>query len=191
MACLEPNCGAEVRIQGYCKKHYYRARRHGVITLLKGSRPSKTMAEKLRGKHIVDRNGCWIWQGRFDAYGYGSLMDERTRNIKAHRVSYQVNVGPIPERMEVMHKCDNPPCICPDHLVLGTHAENMADMMRKRRNALGERNGKAILNCTIVREIREAYASGQSSQAELARKHGVDASTISRAVTRDNWPSVE
>lgn len=77
----------------------------------------------------VDKTGdCWIWTGRTER-GYGRVG----RRGLAHRVAYEFSKGPIPEGLEIRHTCDTPPCVKPDHLVAGTHAENMRDMVERER----------------------------------------------------------
>ena len=80
--------------------------------------------------------GCWLWDGR-DIKGYGAVSVANKSKL-AHRVSYEYHKGPIPDGMFVLHKCDMPLCINPEHLFLGTHAENMADMKRKGRGSGGK-----------------------------------------------------
>lgn len=77
-------------------------------------------------------SGCWLWDGHVDRMGY-AVLSIRSRFINGHRVMWEWRNGPIPKGMHVCHKCDVPSCINPDHLFLGTHADNMADKMRKGR----------------------------------------------------------
>jgi hypothetical protein len=92
---------------------------------------------------VAKGDGCWLWTASVFENGYG-LFHCDERNVKAHRFAYELCVGPIPEGLEVRHRCDVPRCVNPDHLEVGTHAENMADMVRRGRVARGARNGRSI-----------------------------------------------
>jgi HNH endonuclease len=95
-------------------------------------------------------SGCWLWTGGVNNHGYGLIhpgKDYQTTlsMVFAHRVSWEMHRGPIPDGMDVLHKCDTPPCVNPDHLFVGTHASNMADASKKGRMHPGEKNGRARL----------------------------------------------
>ena len=85
-------------------------------------------------------NGCWEWQGT-KSLGYGVAWLSKQKKIRAHRLSYTLNIGPIPNGLCVLHKCDNPACVKPNHLFLGTLADNVRDMVSKKRCAYGKKNG--------------------------------------------------
>lgn len=90
----------------------------------------------------VDKTAtCWLWTASVFENGYG-LFHLDDRNLKAHRYAYELLVGPIPDGLEVRHTCDVARCVNPEHLSLGTHAENMADMVERDRAARGKRNGR-------------------------------------------------
>jgi hypothetical protein len=141
-------------------------------------------------------DGCWEWTATRDSDGYGRILvgsrsDGTRQNARAHRVSYLLNCGSIPSGMEVLHKCDNPPCVRPDHLFLGTVDDNMKDMVAKKRaaNQAGERNGFAKLTEDAVTAIRLAARDGESRGA-LARAYHVSESCIRAIVTNKRWAHV-
>jgi hypothetical protein len=142
--------------------------------------------------------GCWIYTGRLNVArnGYG-YFDDRRRTTSAHRYAWQLTQGDIPHGLDVCHTCDNPPCVNPDHLFLGTQKDNAQDMKQKGRSTVGERSGTAKLTEVQVREIRALYVGRQRtkghgryspiSQAALARRFGVDRATIQFVVARKTW----
>ena len=101
-------------------------------------------------------NGCWLWTDHHDECGYGKYRANK-RMFLAHRFSYEIHNGQIPEGKEIMHRCDNPPCCNPAHLRAGSHKENCQDRTAKGRDILfsGERNGKSKLTSSQVLRIRE------------------------------------
>jgi len=145
----------------------------------------------------VDRSagpeGCWLWTGSGDPKGYGTFWhDGRTR--KAHRASWLLFKGGIPEGIWVLHRCDNPPCVNPAHLWLGTNADNVADMMRKgrdrhplgvgpKRPARGAANGRAKLTEASVLAI---LADGRSHY-RIAADYGVTHGVIWRIKRGERW----
>ncbi|MFD8088690.1 HNH endonuclease signature motif containing protein [Streptomyces malaysiensis] len=82
---------------------------------------------------VAKSDGCWTWRAALNAYGYGAFWTADKKVVGAHRFSYQLHYGPIPEGMWVLHRCDNPPCVRPDHLFLGSPADNIHDMDSKGR----------------------------------------------------------
>lgn len=102
--------------------------------------------------------GCWLWTGARHPQGYGFIKRKDGTQLRAHRVAYELAYGPIPPGLQVCHRCDNPRCIRPGHLFLGTARDNAADMVAKGRAArnAGERNGGALLTRPQVVQIREA-----------------------------------
>jgi len=168
-----------------------------------------TQAERFE-KYVVRTDGCWLWRGFRNRAGYGKLWSGITVNGKqndkryAHRVSYELHRGPIPPGMCVLHHCDTPSCVRPDHLFLGTHADNVHDKMRKGRGNTGDRNGsrthpeafprgsqvaQAKLTESDVTAILERHASGCSGAA-LAREYGVSASAIHHILHGVTWKHV-
>jgi len=143
-------------------------------------------------KHIrVTASGCWEWVGRVDEDGYGRIEYEG-KDQPASRVMWIVCKGPIPADVLVCHTCDNPPCINPDHLFLGSNAENTADSVAKGRRKginLGESNNMTSLTDEVVRQIRSEEASGVT-QIEIARKRGIPKVTVHNVVRRKTWKRV-
>lgn len=164
-----------------------RARLHGDRAV---TRP--TLAERFWLR--VDKRGpdeCWPWAGNINRLGYGTVSRGASRSDRAHRVSYELNVGPIPEGMHVLHSCDNRRCVNPAHLRTGTHAENMRDLVERKRlpDRRGERANNSKLTEDQVRAIRVRRAAGER-QIALAREYGVDKTLIWMIVTRKIWTHV-
>lgn len=134
---------------------------------------------------------CWPWTHAVNRLGYGTIGRGGGKHDRAHRVSYEIFVGPIRGGMHVLHSCDNRRCVNPAHLRLGSHAENMQDMQeRGRRNvARGERSGAAKLTKAQVIEIRRRRAAGER-QIALAREYGIDKTHVWNIVTRKVWSHV-
>lgn len=146
-------------------------------------------ADWLRVRVNTASNGCWVWNRSTDDAGYGTAKFQGHRT-KAHVMTYSMLVGSIPAGIKVLHKCDNRPCCNPDHLFLGTQAENMADMMAKQRQARGERSHWAKLTEADVIEIRERYEAGGISYRQLSMDYPVMETTIHAIVTRKLWKHV-
>lgn len=140
-------------------------------------------------KKAIRREGCWDWNGSLKGKnGYGTIKSGKDENMMAHRFSWQVNFGPIPEGLYVCHNCDNRRCTNPQHLFLGTHEDNLRDMISKNRNrgAVGERNIKAVLGNQKVLEIRNLLNSGISIK-DIAEKFDVAFNTIFKIKTNKTW----
>lgn len=130
-------------------------------------------------------NGCWVWTGSLSRYGYGNFRAGQSTML-AHRYSYLLHYGELP-RAEVCHTCDNPACVRPDHLFLGTHIENMYDAARKGRMGRKGRKGMAITD-DIVRSIHAL--AGSMSQQAIGQQFGISQSHVSRIIHRKTSWSV-
>jgi hypothetical protein len=144
-------------------------------------------------------SGCLEWHGYKDKNGYGILLvtkDGKKNNRKAHRLSYELHVAPIPAQMFVCHSCDNPSCIEPSHLFVGTAADNNADKMKKGRYRpggkphLGSMNGRAKLDEQQVTGIRCLVREYGIPAAAIARSLGMSACAVQRAVKGKTWNSL-
>lgn len=135
----------------------------------------------------ADFNDCWIWTKSLFSSGYGKFSIEH-KNHYAHRVSFELFVGPIPDKLFVCHSCDNKLCVNPLHLWLGTHQDNMDDKVKKNRqtHTRGELDGVHKLTEQDVYKIREMIEQG-INQHEIAKMFGVDHATISAIKTGQSW----
>lgn len=132
-------------------------------------------------------SGCWLWLRQVSNFGYGMVSTHNGSKF-AHRMSYEVFVGPIPEGMSVLHKCDQPACMNPDHLFLGTDADNIADMIKKGRGRLQtdpESSPRRKLNREQVLYIRSQ--AGKKTQQQLAEELGVVHGHVGRIQRGVSW----
>ena len=137
-------------------------------------------------RSIPNANGCWIWDGALNANGYGIA----TGGL-AHRIAYEAYVGPIPDGMNVNHRCDVRRCVNPDHLWIGTQIENIADAKAKKRmrgptDRGGERHPLAKLTATDVWRLRDILSRGVK-QKEVAKMFGISSTQVSRIARGTRW----
>jgi len=150
----------------------------------------KGLADRLDALSIPEpTTGCHLWLGAIDAAGYGKVwLDGRT--VHAPRASWMAHRGPIPSGLIICHRCDNPPCINPDHLFVGTHKDNAADRTRKGRFArcgqAGEINPAAVLS----KETVIAIFTAEGGTMEISRRFGVPPSSVSGIRLGQRWRSV-
>lgn len=136
--------------------------------------------------------GCWEWFAAKDHFGYGQIGRYGRRNlIRAHRLSWLLFNGPIPDSLCVLHRCDNPSCVNPNHLFLGTKKDNAIDKAKKGRSysPRGETNGRAILNEKKVKSIRKFHKNGILCK-DLSLMFNTPVSTIYKVVYRVTWKHI-
>jgi hypothetical protein len=165
------------------------------------ARPRTSLTERFWSKvDRKDQGDCWPWLGWRDGDGYGqiSIGGAKGRRIRATAAAWLLTYGEMPTN-QVLHRCDNPPCVRPDHLFSGTAKDNAADRGRKGRTARGkrrpetvvrgERQRRAKLTDEAVREIRARFDKGETRQ-ELAREFGVSWTVVDGVVKRTLWSHV-
>lgn len=144
--------------------------------------------------YTIGENGCYEWTGSRFQSGYGRLKIGG-KSYRAHRLAWAAANGPIPDGLYVLHKCDNRLCVRVDHLFLGTHDDNMADMSAKGRGqhsrvqAKGELSARAKLSDEDVSVVRRRYEAGGTSQDALAKEYGVSQGLISQIVRGAHRPA--
>jgi len=141
---------------------------------------------------------CWEWDGAYFGNGYGFLnvgskADGSRRPEGAARIAWKLTNGELPPGMSVLHRCDNPRCVRPDHLFIGTQRDNMRDMASKGRASYkgtsnaGGKNGRSRLTEEQVAKIRSRYVEGGVTQRALAAEYGVSQGAIWMALAGRNW----
>lgn len=135
---------------------------------------------------------CWIWTGSTLTTGDGIVLPRcwppsSKYSQYSHRVSYRLTYGDFDEALCVCHHCDNHLCVRPDHLFLGTHADNMADMAAKDRSSHGEHNGASKLTVEAVQAIRAMWREGGQSKSAIGRKYGVSHTMVRHIVNGRFW----
>jgi hypothetical protein len=143
------------------------------------ARPPRPIAERFWEKvdkrgpvpvHVKGLGRCWVWTAGVATDGYGKFqVSPHTR--RAHRVAYELHHGVDPGGQQVLHQCDNPLCVRPEHLFLGSDIDNIRDMEAKDRRAYGERSGRARLTTEQVQEVKRLFAAGYN-KSQLSRMFG-------------------
>lgn len=212
--CSVPDCDRPRKPRfRFCESHAWRFYQYGDVNHVHVRRKRPDVERFLRkvnksGPTPHDRpdlGPCWLWTGARDPKGYGRFALANSGGL-AHRASWVLFVGPIPDATpHVCHECDNPSCVRPDHLYLGTRTDNMADAASKgrivtpfsnpewrRRHATrkGDQIAQAKLTPDIVREMRRRVAAGESMNS-MARIFGVHKTVASRAIRRLTWSHVD
>ena len=164
---------------------------HPCYASAKQSKPIELRFWKRVSKAGTD--DCWLWTGATHQYGYGRMGTGKRGEWKAteaHRVSWEIHFGPIPDGMHVCHSCDNPPCVNPAHLFLGTNNDNRQDSVKKNRHTGNGKSGHPQLTAELAKQIRNDYASGDHSYRTLAKKYTVSLSAIKAVIRRHTYKSI-
>ena len=155
-----------------------------------GGPVKRSLQERFSSKFVMNEVGCWEWTANKNWKGYGKIDDENGRKVYAHRVAYELQFGAIPDGMHVCHRCDNPGCVRPDHLFLGTPTDNMADKYAKGRDnrigktgATGESHGRSKLTEADVLAIR----ADRRSSYKIAEERGLSQSGVHSAKSGKTW----
>lgn len=187
--CTAAGCQTLAVARSLCGMHYQRWRKHGATAA-----PVQETAEERFAKYVEvnTKTDCWEWTGANSRRGYGAFHKERLR--PAHRVAWEFVNGEIPEGLFVLHNCphgDNPRCVNPDHLFLGTQKDNMADMDAKgrRRTPAGEKHPRSKLLDAEVIEIKHRLADNEQC-AEIAKDFSVTRSLIAHIKRGESWKHV-
>ena len=154
-----------------------------------------TKVKFYRHTQLPNENGCMLWKGALASKkwpdGYGKIRIKGGKQIAAHRFSYEIHNGKIPEGMYVCHRCDIPRCVAPEHLFLGTHSDNMKDKHAKKRNNTpeGENNYLATFKNQQVLEIRALHTQGTPIR-KLARMFNTSQQVIQNIVHRRTYKNI-
>jgi len=192
--CSSPDCETPAKTRGLCEKHARRARRLEAVQTDPSARMVTWATDRERLERIgwvevlvrPDLGPCWEWRGDRDRRGYGRVSVQGRKMRFAHRIAFREYVSD-PAGLLVCHRCDNPPCVRPDHLFLGSQLDNMGDAAAKGRSARGESQGGHILTEDEVRSIRARYAPHKVTARMLAADYGVSPGTIRAVVSGRSW----
>jgi predicted XRE-type DNA-binding protein len=191
MKCAFNECERDSKSKGYCDMHYRRLLKRGNVNDYGSKKVDIGNAtERFNKKYQIQENGCWLWTGgtRLNGKGvpYPRHWTDDFKSIGAHRFAYELAHGAIPKGMYVCHKCDTPICVNPDHLFVGTHHDNMRDMVQKNRSFTGRgenKKGRSKLTNEQAEEIRKI----NFSQSKIAALFGVSQTTIGRIKRKESY----
>lgn len=192
VVCSIDECDRPAVARTWCRPHWKHWRRWGDPTHYQTEKPRVPPFDRFWSK-VRRGDDCWDWTAARDPLGYGFFRMEPGKPMwRAHRAAWALVNGPIPDGMIVCHRCDNPPCVRPEHLFLGTDQDNTDDRVAKGRSSrmvshYGETSPLAVLTAAQVDEIRTRYAAGGVFQRELAAEYGVSQTQIGRIVRLVRW----
>mgnify|MGYP002397563630 CR=1 FL=1 len=142
--------------------------------------------EFFRERCLVTDAGCFVWLRAKNNMGYG-VFRRGGKNFYAHRYAWELQNGPIQPGLVICHRCDNPSCCNPNHMFVGSQAENLADMVRKGRSAKGAQHSQAKIAAHQVIAIRGLYAAGGATHADIAKQFGISREAVGLIVRRQRW----
>lgn len=149
---------------------------------------NKPVIDRFNERYVIDAaTGCWNWAKGKDKDGYGKFSHKEAPNDRAHRFSYSTFVGEIPKGMHICHRCDNPSCVNPTHLFLGTNRENTLDRVIKRRSACGEGGGNVKLINEQVSAIFDMHQKLGYSKKKIARLFGITDGNVEWILSGHTW----
>ncbi len=186
--CNIKSCDRAPRASGMCNMHYERKRIYGKTSFSEREMNNFLDKDTFHMNYVLDpKTGCWNWS-RFKYKGYGEFNHQR-KKYRAHRFSYELFREKVPEGMIVCHSCDNPACVNPDHLFVGTHSDNNADMNKKGRQAKGSTQANSKLSESDILRVREEFKKGTSGK-NIALMFNVSVSVISCIKLGKTWRHV-
>jgi hypothetical protein len=195
------SCHRDLPIEQFARRFWqrtgaYKGRQERCNECRAQGRPRAPLAQRFWPKVQQSEDGCWLWTGTRDRAGYGRFhVSEEEHSKPAHRVSYELAYGPIPDGLHICHRCDNPPCVRPDHLFAGTRSENIRDAVQKGRKGrppnmtIGEDHPQSRLTTPQVVEIRQLSQQGLTAP-QIAVRYGVSPGTVLDVIRRRTWRHV-
>lgn len=172
LKCEVEGCEKPHVARGMCRMHYARKGRTGTTELR-----SALSTEERFWKYVLKTKTCWLWQSAI-VRGYG-ILRVGGKNVRAHRISYELHDGPIPEGMMVLHTCDNRRCVNPQHLYVGTHQENMQDRSDHDRCSRA--------SAVITQEQADKIYIDRRPSRTVAKEYGISKSTVNRILRGETY----
>ena len=198
MNCSFPGCGKAVHAKGFCIGHYRQQREGETLRPLQQQFHGMDEAQRLRARLAFQPNGCWKWLGstmkapsRPSKDWHGQWRNGLGQHELTHRAAWRLFVGPIPDRAMVLHRCDNARCCNPEHLYLGTQADNVKDMWDRGRAkpgvSRGEDHGRSKLTEDDVRAIRKSDEPAKT----IMERFGISKTQVYDIRKRRSWAHIE
>lgn len=192
--CCVKGCNSTMTALGLCSKHYARIKANENLVRESRSRAKHGLSNRERFDAWTQKTeGCWLWKGAKNYHGYGIFSEVRggikgnpRQTFQAHRKAWEFVNGPIPTGQVIRHMCHNKMCVRPDHMQLGTFAENSADNIGRFDRVRGTDSKQSKINDQIVREIR----ASKETLIVLARRYGVSMALVQKVRQGKVWKHV-